>query len=286
MKLFVLLLFMSVTFSATSQNVGINKINPSEALDVNGNVNISGTLKANGLAGSSGQILMSTGAGLSWGSAMGFKKCVQFYSAGTSSWTVPAGVAEIMVELWGGGSGGTGAVGGTSGGYGRTVQAVTPGTVIGFSVGGGGTPGGASSSFSGGITLVNFPIFSIRAVGGNGVSSSLGGYQVGATQSGSISAGSTDNAFFMFGNIGTANAVTFGLSNASTYVQIINYGSGGAPVGMLNTNPVHGDIIRLDNGSTVGTVYSSPSNVPSAGGPAGQGTGWRGADGMVLFWFN
>ncbi len=49
-----------------AQNVGIGTPSPIERLDVNGNMNLVGTIKANGVSGVNGQFLMSTGNGLSW----------------------------------------------------------------------------------------------------------------------------------------------------------------------------------------------------------------------------
>ncbi|HEY6503853.1 MAG TPA: hypothetical protein VIZ28_07765 [Chitinophagaceae bacterium] len=43
--------------------VGINTLNPAERLDVNGNINLSGVLKVNGNAGTTGQVLTSNGTG-------------------------------------------------------------------------------------------------------------------------------------------------------------------------------------------------------------------------------
>src|SRR5215218_6874001 len=152
-----------------AQNVGIGTTTPTQKLDVNGNINISGTIMANGTVGTSGQTLTSTGNGLSWqslGSQMGYKKCTTFdYFAGT--WTVPSGVTEVMVELWGAGSGGTMNVGGTSGGYLRTVQTVTPGTSISYVVGDGGN-GAALLSSDGGSTKVTFPNNLLFAASGGG----------------------------------------------------------------------------------------------------------------------
>src|SRR5690349_20174342 len=97
--IFTILLSKSVVL-VTAQKVGINKTNPTEAPDVNGNVNISGTLKANGATGTSGQVLISSGTGLTWGSLFGYKHCQMFYVSGAGSWQVPAGIKEIMVEAW------------------------------------------------------------------------------------------------------------------------------------------------------------------------------------------
>jgi len=48
-------------FSYAQQKVGINITNPSETLDINGNANLRGLLKLNGVAGSKGQVLSSQG---------------------------------------------------------------------------------------------------------------------------------------------------------------------------------------------------------------------------------
>ncbi|MCU0335994.1 MAG: hypothetical protein MUF62_13300, partial [Chitinophagaceae bacterium] len=52
------LLFLSLALTSRAQNVGVGKTNPTEQLDVNGNVNVDGKLKINGNAGQPGQTLM------------------------------------------------------------------------------------------------------------------------------------------------------------------------------------------------------------------------------------
>jgi hypothetical protein len=65
-----LLIIIWVSFFAkntNAQNVGIGTILPSEKLDVAGNINITGSIKANGVDGSNGQVLKSNGDGtMSW----------------------------------------------------------------------------------------------------------------------------------------------------------------------------------------------------------------------------
>ena len=62
-----------------SGNVGIGTTNPAYPLDVNGNMNISGGLRANGSSGVSGQVLTSSGGGaMSWSTVSG---------TGSSTWT-------------------------------------------------------------------------------------------------------------------------------------------------------------------------------------------------------
>lgn len=51
-----------------NRNVGIKNPTPAEALDVTGNINVTGTIKANGIDGTANQVLMKNGSGiLSWG---------------------------------------------------------------------------------------------------------------------------------------------------------------------------------------------------------------------------
>lgn len=67
-------------------------------------------------------------------------------TTGTGSWTIPAGVTSIQVELWGGGGGGASNFqGGGSGAYVvETSQAVTAGNYIYYEIATGGGGGGSS----------------------------------------------------------------------------------------------------------------------------------------------
>lgn len=77
---------------------------------------------------------------------------VTYYTAGTSSWTVPAGVSQITIKAWGGGgSGGAGSNGsgtgrdGGGGGYAKVVASVTAGDSISIDVGSGGAKVGTNT---------------------------------------------------------------------------------------------------------------------------------------------
>ena len=61
MKRLIVLACLTYCISAKAQNVGIGTTTPSEKLDVNGNVKISGSLNFNGNTGASGQVLTSQG---------------------------------------------------------------------------------------------------------------------------------------------------------------------------------------------------------------------------------
>ena len=64
----------------TTGNVGIGTSSPAYPLDITGNMNVTGGLRANGSTGTSGQVLTSSGGGaMSWSTVSG--------SGGSSVWT-------------------------------------------------------------------------------------------------------------------------------------------------------------------------------------------------------
>lgn len=73
-KLYILLIMiLAGTLYISAQNVGIGIATPTERLHVNGNVRFSGALMPNNLPGTTGQILISQGAGVApiWGTVAG-----------------------------------------------------------------------------------------------------------------------------------------------------------------------------------------------------------------------
>lgn len=87
---------------------------------------------------------------------------VAFFTAGSGTWTCPAGVTSITVECWGSGAGGGSATsritpgqwyggGAGSGAYAKKTMSVTPGTEYAYTVGAGGASDtdGAATSFNG-----------------------------------------------------------------------------------------------------------------------------------------
>ena len=73
---------------------------------------------------------------------------VQAYTSGSGTFTVPAGVYWLEVELWGGGGGATLGCAGAGGGYAFLSIPVTPGQTFSYVVGAGGTAN--PSGYSGG----------------------------------------------------------------------------------------------------------------------------------------
>src|SRR4051812_30039901 len=150
---------------AYTQNIGIGTTTPQEKLDVNGNLNISGTIKANGVAGQPGQVLRTNNSGnLEWAN---FSQYPNFTTVSTGVWVVPAGVTKILVEGWGGGGGGCNYAGGGGGGYVLGLFDVTPGGYVSISVGYGGSSGGFAGN-NGQSTTITVGTNTIEATGGGG----------------------------------------------------------------------------------------------------------------------
>ncbi|MEX2640206.1 MAG: invasin domain 3-containing protein, partial [Balneolales bacterium] len=167
--------------------------------------------------------------------------------------TVPAGVSNITVEVWGGGGGGARAGGGGAGGYARSVLPITSGTVLPFTVGAGGAEdaAGGTTAFDGGV---------VAASGG---------------QAGGVTAGGA-------GGSGTAGEISFtggtGGTGSDSNQQFPSGGGGGSPT----ENGDGGDA----NGFTAGTgegnggaggadrnTEGGPGVVPGGGGGGSAGPG-------------
>jgi hypothetical protein len=249
----------------TAGKIGIGTISPSAKLDVSGTVKI-----ADGTQGS-GKVLTSDASGnASWQTAAvttGSFTNMQVYStSGTSTFTVPAGVTKIMVEVWGGGGGGgnssatvTGTVGsGAGGGYGRSIFSVVPGQNYSVVVGAGGVAGsgdGGTSSFG---SIIN-------ATGG------IGGNSIGGSTFKTPNGGTSNGTFNVTGGQGVFGG---SMSGAGTYGGG-SYGSFGGR-GALNG------------------ILASSGNAPGGGGGSGSGgsgatalyiSGAVGAVGRVVIWY-
>ena len=156
------LLFLPLLFAAMpqlfGQRLGVNKTNPEEALDVNGNIQLNGALKVNGVSGQAGQALFSTGTGLQWldAAANGFRYFRNLIGPLSNfTWNVPAGVKEVIVEAWGGGGGGGGS---DDGGGGYLMLRINTAAVSQFviTIGGGGTGTTSATALDGGNTLISW----------------------------------------------------------------------------------------------------------------------------------
>jgi hypothetical protein len=100
-----------------------------------------------------------------------------YATSGSSTFTVPAGVTELQVKLWGAGGAGTGGGNGGltgtvnhGGGGGFTVGkvAVTPGETLTLIRGGGGSPSGGEGSGGGGRSALRRGTTELMTAGGGG----------------------------------------------------------------------------------------------------------------------
>ena len=276
-------------------NVGIGNINPLAKLDVAGTVKISdGTQGAD-------KVLTSDAAGnASWrslGGQFGYKKCTQLapLSGGNlaGNFVVPAGVTEIMVEVWGAGSGGTvfstvkEGFGGVSGGYARTIQTVTPGQSCAYSIGQGSLSDNPSTAVSdGGNTTFNFTGTNITAFGGGGRSGSAFVPVSGIVKSGT---GTVNNLFVLNGNTGDLATADYKQKSSTVFVEIRKFGSGGQTPAIEGAPIPKGGYQYLENGVTTFVLNEniSVNTFPGSGGFSifSGATAFAG-NGMILIWYN
>ena len=283
MKIFLLLIHvMLFSTIAYSQNVGISVPSPTEKLDVNGNINLTGTIKTSGAAGQTGQALITNSSGnMVWGNLTEYKNFVTFTSGTSATWIVPAGVTKIYAEAWGGGGGGTGTGAGGGGAYVAGIITVTPGNSVTYTVGAGGS-GSSPNATDGGISSIFYPGTTLSAFGGSGNTYTTFGY---AAQGGSFS-GTNGTAFTgQVGEAGGSNYFGYHQSNGTTFLESQTGGKGGDAGNTKNTGGK--GTYQLRNASTsvnIYTLYGSTGKVPGGGG--GGNITWggvvqNGGQGMV-----
>lgn len=274
-------------------NVGIGTINPSAKLEIAGSLKLSDGTEGNN------KILTSDAAGnASWksiGGQFGYKKCTQlaplFGGTFSGNFVVPAGVTEIMVEVWGAGSGGTGvgnierSFGGTSGGYARTIQTVIPSQSCSYTIGlGSQTQFATSAVLDGGSTTFNFSGTNITAYGGGGRSANS--IQPGQVKSGT---GTVSNLFILNGITGDLPSVDYKQKSATVFVEIRKFGNGGQTPAIDGAPIPKGGFQYLENGVQTYLINDHPdvNTFPGSGGMSiFSGATIGGGNGMILIWYN
>lgn len=185
-----------------------------------------------------------------------------FTSGSAQTWTVPAGVYRVYVELYGGGGGGCTqntnyGGGGGGGGYCDVIQAVTPGSGITYTVGAGGAAGVGSGSGSAG-TASTWSQGSLSAGGGAGGTSTV------------VVAGGTATGGDI--NINGGSGLPGGLNSQVTGV------SGGC-AGRYGGSGVGG--MSLSGTGAAGQTYGG-----GGGGTFNTGqVGGVGAGGLIVVWY-
>jgi hypothetical protein len=297
----ILIFFCTLIYSFSfSQNVGINTPTPNEPLDVNGNINLTGQLKANGIAGNSGQVLQKNATNnLVWADLSEFKNFKTFECnniaaiAGanncTSTWSVPAGVTTIFVECWGGGGGGATLSGGAGGAYISARLSVNPASPVAANliIGAAGDFGSTNQiGVAGGLTRFDLSgVALLTANGGNGGvpgDPSITNPATSPPSGGNYTiSGIANNYLGYFGNYGIVTKLTFQQTTATEFARIINYGKGADAIGFPESGAAGG--YRIVSPSFTQSIYANSSaSVYGAGGGADFSGGYYGRGGRII----
>lgn len=276
-----------------AQNVGIGTANPTEQLDVNGNINVSGSIKVNTVDGTANQLLGKNSAGnLAWMDLGEFKNFKVFINTSTTTWTVPAGITKIAIEAWGAGGGGSKGGGGAGGNYFFAKADVIPGNVITLRCGLAGARGEASNSGvagNGGNTTVLVPpnTGNISASGGGGATNFTCGTPGNLWPQAVVH---NVPVIHYSGQHGTNTTEQYSQYSAGVFVTSVFYGDGGSSPFV----PANGDKggFASFNTATPGTLlkYYYPPNggaMPGGGGAGAPDIGGfsystYGGNGMVI----
>jgi hypothetical protein len=283
-------------FATASQRVGIGNPAPSEKLDVAGNINVTGTIKANGVDGTANQVLMKNGSGiLAWGDMCEFKNFVSFTTGSFATWDIPVSTKKIWVELWGGGASGSPYAGGGGGGYVSALLEITnpllPGqityTVGAAGMGGNGANGSASNVFYSTITL--------QANGGMGATFAAGPPQVVSGNFGGDGyalPASFTSFIYKRGSPGQPYSSTI-QTIPTTVFETVTTGRGGNAGNTDNTGGLPNQAVYNLTSSTTIRYNNAAGNgiVPGGGGGSGFASitgglvssfGSNGASGMII----
>lgn len=295
-KLFFFISTLS-TVLCVAQNVGIGTTNPTEKLDVNGNVNVNGQLKISGNSGNAGQVLMKDASNnLSWGNLSRFKNVATFDCTSTATftggsncsgtWTVPDLVTEVLVECWGGGGGGGILTGGSSGGYISALIKTSAGAGATITIAAGGNNSSiVSSGIKGGTTSFSLGGISLTATGGGaGLAGDIFTASTYAPPAAGSYSSSTDNSIGFTGQVGHLTKISFSQGSSTDFAKIINYGKGGDSPLFPNSGPDGGYRVI---GTTVNTIqYAAPlGTAPGTGAAADASGGFAGRGGRVIIHF-
>jgi hypothetical protein len=272
----------SLPMAAQTGNVGIGKTKPAEKLDVNGNINVDGTIKVNGVDGTANQVLMKNAAGnLTWASLTDFKNFKMFEWVGNNvpqSFTIPAGVTKVAVELWAAGGGGSSFGGGGAGGYGLGIFAVSPGVAASIIVGTSGAgSNGASVPANGTESRFTYSSSVLGVSGGFGANNFPG-------NGGSISTYSSDIMYVYYpGQSGRKNFEQYQQVSPTEFVLYIKYGNGGTAYLQVPTGGEGGYVFEsTSTGSLLKEVFGGQGYAPGEGGGGGKSFGYPGAFGRVI----
>jgi trimeric autotransporter adhesin len=299
MKTFTTALFISLYGTVFAQNVGIGNPSPTEKLDVTGNINVTGTIKANGVSGAQNQVLTTNATGnLAWTDACEYKNFESISSTSATTWVPPVGVTKILVECWGAGGGGNMYAGGGGGGYIKAIFELLPTSTISLGIGNNGIfSNGAADATAGSntfFTVTNNGVDqTITAFGGGG------GLYGTATLSQAGYGGAYSRSSNVLKYIGLEGESGYNLDkiyyqvNATTFYEKGIAGRGGNAANSTNTGGLGASYIVNPSDALI-QAYSNPKvgKIPGGGGSGGyfynttstsvNSSGGNGADGLII----
>jgi hypothetical protein len=281
----------------SSETMRVYNSGTGNAITVDGNLNVTGDLKTNGVTGTVGQVLRSNGNGtMSWSSTASsltntYPKSLSYNglfdnisgSQSTYSFTVPSGITKIWVEAWGGGSAGallpttmtntTASKGGDAGSFLSVILNVVPSEVLTINVGNG------SSVSSGGASTIlrNSTSSSILEVGGGTSFSFYLPTDVATNTNGLLC--------FVKGEIGHVSTESYSQTSSTNFVRTVSGGSGGSAYPDQKGGSGTTVTYNLSN-NTMFSNFGVAGNgtIPGGGGGVGYtGTGGgSGGPGMII----
>ncbi|HOW25380.1 MAG TPA: DUF11 domain-containing protein [Bacteroidales bacterium] len=213
-----------------------------------------------------------------------------FTASGDGTWTAPAGISTIVVELWGGGGCGDAGTwfytngGGGGGAFSRSSLSVTPGQTYNYHIGAGSAP---ASDQPGEDSWFRTLTTAMAKGGGPGFTGPYMGQGTGGTGG---SAGSSigdvtfsggngdDGVWYAFGGYGGGGGSSAG--TAAVGNNAVNRIGATAPTGGGNGG-------NGSNWSWIGNGNGSPGIAPGGGGGGGRnGNGGRGANGRLVIYYD
>ncbi len=284
-----LTVFVQTTFS---QNVGIGNLTPAEKLDVTGNINVTGTIKANGVDGTTGQVLMKNNSGmLAWGDMCEFKNYAAFdyTSAGDiQNFSVPAGITKIKVQLWGGGGMGYGiggsinsGCGGGGGGYIEGYFTVAPAANVNVRV----ANGAGSGNTSAGQSQVDYNSFLLAAYGGGNATYDAGFQRVTPGAGGSFFASGLNSFMGVGGQPGRPTILRYDQITATDFGRSVAEGNGGDAGNTASTGGTGGYLfVNVTNSQVLSYSLGTNGREPGGGAPSSSIDN-RGANGRVIIYY-
>ncbi len=209
----------------------------------------------------------------------------EFKTPGAGTWTVPAGVTEVVVEAWGGGGCGAsspsagGKAGGGGGAYARSKLAVAPGDVISYEVGAGSAttdPGGDSWFLDAVSVLAKGGVSGAGNFGGAGGNSADCKGNEAVFSGGSGANRGTSGSYRDGGGGGSAAGSAATGTNTTSYVVAAAAAGGG-----------NGGNSKSASVDTYVDAAGQPGGAPGGGGGGGYSAtfvsvaGGTGGDGMI-----